>query len=286
MSQIKLSHIVKEQQFKRFVRESFTNAHYRLVAEAYGQLTEADGPINKSQIEDLLLQTIKDLKSKGVVDEVPKDVDLDAMEKDDHENAIEENKQRLSEGATALLAIPGVMSLIGRAINWIYRKRKFSDSELAEYKKRKKQYLKLKRDPRVTDDALHHFEEKYLKGTNVGDWFKHVGHNLHGWLSTPLRFLIAGLIWMYPPNNKTLSWKQAMNKARQSTDIISALLIGGIAGYGVVSSWMHAEGIKASSTVMQALEGLDIAENASAAIDAVRAIDIAELGLELGEDLV
>jgi hypothetical protein len=286
MTQIKLSQIVKEQQFKRYIRESFTNTHYLLVAEAYGQLTEADGPINKNEIEDLLLQTIKDLKSKGVVDEVPKDIDLDAMTKNDYEGAIEENKQRLSEGATVLLAIPGFMSLIGRAINWIYRKRKFSDAELAEYKKRKRQYLKLKRDPRVTDDALHHFEKRYLKGNVVGDWFKHVGHTLHGWLSTPIRYLIAGILWMFPPDNKRYTWTQAMNKARQATDIISALVIGVIAGYGVVQSWMSSEGIKASSSVMQTLESLDVAENASIAIDSIRTIDIAELGLEIGEDLV
>ena len=286
MSQMKLSQIVKEHQFKRFVRESFTNTHYRLVAEALGQITEEDGSINKNEIEDLLLQSIKDLKSKGVVDEVPKDIDLDAMTKNDYEGAVEESKQQISEGSTVVLAIPGVLSLIGRAINWIYRKRKFSDAELAEYKKRKKQYLKLKRDPRVNDKALHHFEEQYLKGTRVGDWFKHAGHALHGWLSTPLRYLIAGLIWMFPPNNKTLSWNQAMNKARQSTDIISALVIGGIAGYGVAHSWMASEGIKASSAVMQALESLDIAENASAAINAVRSIDVAELGLEIGEELI
>lgn len=283
---MKLSQIVKEQQFKRYVRESFTNAHYRLVAEAFGQLTEEESSINKGQIEDLLLQSIKDLKSKGVVDEVPKDIDLDAMAKNDYKDAIEESKQQLNEGVTVLLAIPGAMALIGRVINWVWRKRKFSDAELEEYAKRKKQYLKLKRDPRVSDDALHHFEEKYLSGTKTGDWFKHVGHALHGWLSAPMRYLIAGIIWMYPPDNKKYTWTQAMNKARQMTDIVSAVVLGGLAGAGVAKAWLVKEGIKVSSAVIQAIESFDIAESVTAAINAIKSIDIAELGIEIGENLV
>lgn len=286
MTQIKLSQLVKENQFKRHIRESFTNVHYQLVAEALGQMTEDGSSFSKNQIEDILLQTVKDLKSKGIVNDVPKDIDLSAMEKDDHAKAIDEVKQRLTEGATVLLAIPGILSLLGRAINWIYRKINFSDAALAEYKKRKKQYQKLKRDPRVSDKALHEFEHTYLKNTLVGDWLKNVGHTLHGWLEIPLRFIIAGIMWMFPSDNKSLSWSQCWNKARQLTNTITAIVIGIIAGYGAVTVFLSKTGASLSSSAMAAIEGLDVVQSASSAVSALQTIDVAELTIEIGETLV
>lgn len=273
----------KANQFKSFARKTFTMEHYQLVAEAFGVVNE-EGGINKSQIEDTLLQIVKQLKSKGVVNDVPKDIDIDAMMKNDHENAVTESK-RLNESVTALLAIPGIITLIGRAIDWIYRKAKFTKEEHAEYKKHKKIYKKLKRDRRVSDDALHHYAEKHLNNTKVGGWLKDVGHKLHSWLSIPLRTIIAGLIWMYPPENKTIPFRQAWNKARRATDIIMTFALITIAGYGIAHTYMSEHGITLGKQALSAAEGTDIAVSAEEAISSLQAIDVSELALELGEEI-
>lgn len=282
------SHI---QEFKQFMRSTLTKEDYRILGAGLGLVNEEE--YSEDQTEDLLIQTIKDLASKGTIpkDEIPKDVDIDAMTKDDREGAIKETKQSLNEGATAVLAIPAVLDILGRAIDWVYRKAFKSKEEQEAYNNAKKKYKAMKKDPNVSDEDLHHFYEENLINTKVGGALKKAGHWLHGKFSAPLRVIIAGLQWMYPPENERgKGWSYFWKKSRKMTDIIFSIILIALAGVEVgkeaIEVFKHGtEALSAAKAAIGGAEVGDIGIGGEAILNALKNVDAPAISIETGEEL-
>jgi len=298
MSTIKLTPLLNEiqfesrsKEFKQFLRSTLTTEDYRILGASLGLVNEEE--YSEDQTEDLLMQTLKDLAAKGVVpkDDIPKDIDIDAMTKDDHEGAIKETNRSLNEGITAVLAIPAVLDIIGRAIDWLWRKVFKSKEEQKAYNVAKKKYKAMKKDPNVSDEELHHFFEENLINTKVGGAFKKIGHKLHDLFSTPIRVIVAGLQWMFPPKNeKGKGWRYFWKKSRKMTDIVFSIMLIAIAGFEVgkeaIEVFQHgAEGLSAAKSALAGAELGDIGVSGEAIYNMLKTVDIEALSVEAGEEL-
>ena len=233
MATLKLSPLLKEQQFKLEMRRLLTREDYQMFNEIFAPLHEEE--ISQDETEDLLIKVLQTAyKEEGESEEAPKDIDMDAMFKGDKEKAIQE--VLLKEGAW--IAIPAVVELLGRIIDWIYRKtsKKFSAEDAKAYKEAKKKYKQMKKDGSVSDKELHHFFEENLVQTSIGKYLKNIGHLLHKAFSIPIRVLVAGYWYLAPDQIKSTAeqdkgWKYWWNKARTTTDVLFAILTAAIAGY-------------------------------------------------------
>lgn len=277
-------------EFKKIMRAMLTKEDYRLLGASLGLVNEEE--YSEDQTEDLLMQTLKDLASKGVIpkDEVPKDIDIDAMTKDDVEGAIQETNRPLNEGVTAILAIPAVLDILGRAIDWLWRKIFKNKEEQEAYNTAKKQYKAMKKDPNVSDKELHHFYEENLVNTKVGGALKNAGHWLHGKFATPIRVIVAGLQWMYPPKSeKGKGWSYFWKKSRKMTDIIFALILIALAGPEVFETGkaiFSGEAVSAAKAAIAGSEAGDIGVSGESIYNMLKAIDIEALSVEAGDELI
>lgn len=279
-------------ELKKIMRATLTKEDYRILGASLGLVNEEE--YSEDQTEDLLMQTFKDLASKGVIpkDEIPKDIDIDAMTKDDVEGAIQETRRPLNEGVTAILAIPAILDIIGRAIDWVYRKIFQSKADQEAYNAAKKKYKAMKKDPNVSDEELHHFYEENLINTKVGGALKKAGHWLHGKFSSPIRFIIAGFQWAFPSDSERgKGWSYFWKKSRKMTDIVFSIILIAIAGFEVgkevIEVFKH--GTEALSVAKGALAGAesgDIANSAESIYNMVKAVDVEALSVEAGEELV
>jgi len=298
MSTLKLTPLLNEiqfesrsKEFKQFLRNTLTTEDYRILGASLGLVNEEE--YSEDRTEDLLMQTLKDLAAKGVVpkDEIPKDIDIDAMTKDDHEGAIKETKRSLNEAATAIFAIPAVLDIIGRAIDWVWRKVFKNKEEQKAYNIAKKKYKAMKKDPNVSDEDLHHFYEENLINTKVGGAFKKIGHKIHNLFSKPIRVIIAGLQWMFPPKNeKGKGWSYFWKKSRKMTDIVFSIMLIAIAGFEVgkeaIEVFHHgAEGLTAAKSALAGAELGDIGASGEAIYNMLKTIDLEALSVEAGDEL-
>lgn len=231
--------VVRE--LKKVVPVNEWNSIQSMCASYFG-LTESED-VTDDQIADMLLKASKEIKGLNVKNVKDIDLDLDAMAKGE-EDAIEikkEYKQPLQESLTLalILGAPTILNILAKILDWVYRFFALNKEEKIKYQEEAAAYQyakktgKLPDGTKVTAEDLHKLEDDLFK-SKAGEFIKNLGHKLHDKYVAPIRGLIAGLMWMYKGNKKSMlqCWKEAQRPA----EIIYAVVMLGVAGYGAVHS--------------------------------------------------
>ena len=248
----------------------------KVVSEILG-LTEAEA-VTDDQIAALMQKAAKELKIPNAPDS-PSDieVDADAIEQG-KEDAIElknESKQQLKESLvlSAILAAPTILKLLANIVDWVYRTFTLKGDEKKNYDEEKAAYAyakktgKLPNGTPVDDHKLHDMEDNLYK-SKAGKMILSLGHKLHDLYVKPLRVIIAGLKWM-GGQEKNMSMMEAWKEAKKPAEIIFAIIMIGIAGYGA----FHAiTSIPSAAAAVKSVGGLS--NLATAVIDTTKGGDM------------
>ena len=254
-----------ENQFANFVRETCTSQDWSALRELSNTLREGDEPSDED-LETMLLQIGKELKSAGKIDSIPKAFDADAIEKGE-DGAIVEHKTIITEGLfTILAAAPTLVKLLGKMVDWVIRKFTLSKEEQEAFKEKGKAIKVAKKTGKYNgkDISKHdlHELEKELQNSKAGKVLVKVSHALHKLYVSPLRIVLAGITFMATET----SWKDAWKKSKIPANVLYAIIvivIAGHAAYDVLSNLsstlQHAGGFEhIADVVIEAVEGGDL----------------------------
>ena len=170
-------------------------------------------------------------------------------------------EDKVEEGAIALTAItiagliPPALELIGGLTNKVSRAFKLTDEEKEDYNNLSQQ-IKDEKDSSKKKELKKQRDEKY--GTKVGNWFKDAGHSLHHTYTAPIRKML-NFAGKFAKEGSSLKDKEK-NEIR--ANIIYAVIMAGIAGFGVFSHLGHLKGIASVVTFIadSIKEGVSIAD--------------------------
>lgn len=248
----------------------------RFVSEING-LTEEESAVSDDQIEQLILQAAKELK--GRVKRNPEEINVDALQSGEEGAIKTENQEVIKESLSLALFLgaPTILKLIGKLIDWVYRKFILSKEEKRQWQEAgadlayAKEMGKLPNGKKVSDDEIHHMEEKMYK-SKIGKKLYDVSHSLHDAYIFPLRSVIAGLMWVM---DDKISTSQAWKNAKRAADLIYAVIMIGIAGYGALHSLQSIPSVAAAiSTVggysALATSGIDLSKGADMVLKLIR----------------
>jgi len=249
-------------------------------------LTEAEA-VTDDQLANLIQQAAKELNLPAAKDIKDIEIDQDAMEKG-QEDAIElkkESKQTINEGLTMalILGAPTILKLLANVIDWVYRAFALSDDEKKQYKEDSAAYAYAKKtgktpDGKVVDDHdLHDMEDKLFKSKAAKLVLK-ASHGLHTLYVKPLRALIAGILWVggdpgseQGGKGEGLSMVNAWKRAKKPAEIIYAVIMIGIAGYGAVQA------ISSIPSAVEAVKSIGGIQNlATVVLDATKGGDMSD----------
>jgi len=156
---------------------------------------------------------------------------------------------------TILGLIPPALELIGNLTNSAKRAFKLTDEEKEDYNNLSQQ-IKDEKDSSKKKELKKQRDEKY--GTKVGNWFKDAGHSLHKAYTWPIRKML-NFAGKFAKEGSSLKDKEK-NEIR--ANIIYAVIMAGIAGFGVFSHLGHLKGIASVVTFIadSIKEGVSIAD--------------------------
>ena len=156
---------------------------------------------------------------------------------------------------TILGLIPPALELIGNLTNSAKRAFKLTDEEKEDYNNLSQQ-IKDEKDSSKKKELKKQRDEKY--GTKVGNWFKDAGHSLHKAYTWPIRKML-NFAGKFAKEGSSLKDKEK-NEIR--ANIIYAVIMAGIAGFGVFSHLGHLKGIASVVTFIadSVKEGVSIAD--------------------------
>ena len=240
-----------------------------MIAEFHG-LLEAEA-VTDDQIEQLLIKAAAELKLPK-----PADIDVDAIERgeDDAIQIKKESKKSLNESLTIslILAAPTILKLIANIVDWVYRLFTIKGEEKKKYDQEWDAYGIAKKTGKLPDGTpadehkLHDMQDALYK-SKAGKAILGLAHKLHDFYIGGIRRIIAGLLWMDQDAN--LSMKQAFEKAKKPAEIIFAIVMIGLAGWGAV----HAiTAIPSAAAAVQSAGGL--AQLTTAVIDTTKGGDM------------
>jgi hypothetical protein len=269
-------------ELKRIVPVQEWKSVQKVVLEILG-LTESD-TVTDDQIAALIQKAAKELKVPDAPDS-PSDieVDVDAMEKG-KEDAIElknESKQSLHESLvlSAILAAPTILKLIANIIDWVYKAFTIRGEERKKYDEEKAAFAYAKKTGKlpdgtpVDDHKLHDMENNLYK-SKAGQAILKLAHKLHSLYISPIRAIIAGLKWMYS-QGKNISMLEAWKQAKKPAEIIFAVVMIGIAGFG---AWHAISAIPSAAAVVSSAAAFS--NLATAVIDATKGGDMTVTALK------
>ena len=157
-------------------------------------------------------------------------------------------------GITILGLIPPALKLIGKLTNATSRAFKLTDDEKEDYNLLS---LQIKNSSGDEKEALEkERDEKYE--SKVGNWFKKAGKDLHHMYTAPIRKML-NFAGRFAKEGSSLKDKEK-NEVR--ANIIYAVLMAGIAGFGIWSHIGHLKGIApvAGFIADSVKEGVSIAD--------------------------
>jgi len=164
----------------------------------------------------------------------PKELVAKAKESEG-ENVDEAILSTVLTGITILGLIPPALKLIGKLTNATSRAFKLTDDEKEDYNLLS---LQIKNSSGDEKEALEtERDEKY--GSKVGNWFKDAGTDLHHKYTAPIRKML-NFAGKFAKEGSSLKDKEK-NEVR--ANIIYAVLMAGIAGFGIWSHIGHLKGI-------------------------------------------
>jgi len=205
----------------------------------------------------------------------------------DHEPTDQEKKQVDEELLTLTLTaitiaglIPVALNLVGSVANKANQLVGLNDKEkegLAQFNskiKEKKELIKKldktnhKREQKEAELLKNLEEEKdKLYGTKIGNWAKHAGHDLHHAYTYPIRKMLQMVAWTMAKFGKKKGKLQDEKYREKIANIIYAVTMLGIAGYGIASHIQHltgvgpiittlADGVKAGKSTAEIVQGV------------------------------
>jgi hypothetical protein len=264
-------------ELKRSVPVQEWKSLQRVVNELYG-LTEDSAPTDQ-QIEDLLMKAAKELKASGKLEkDMPTDIDVKKLEKGD-ESGISESKKKLNElgiVATAILAAPTVLELLGKFVEWTYRKIVMTDDEEAQWKKDSEALKAVKKTGKLPDgtkvsEGDIHVMEKKLLSTKAGKVIMKVAHGLHDLYISPLRLIIAGIRYLATDASWLTCWKESKTLANKLYTVIMFAVVGN-ALYHMVPMLMSVTGLSTAALTTIGTGVLDITKGGKLTSDLLKTV--------------
>ena len=157
-------------------------------------------------------------------------------------------------GITILGLIPPALGLLGNITNATSRAFKLTDEEKEDYDKLSNDIKDSSGDEKTA--LKKERDEKY--GSKVGNWFKNAGTGLHHKYTAPIRKML-NFAGKFAEKGSSLKDKEK-NEVR--ANIIYAVLMAGIAGFGIWTHIGHLKGIApvAGFIADSVKEGVSIAE--------------------------
>ena len=164
-------------------------------------------------------------------------------------------------GITILGLIPPALELIGNITNATSRAFKLTDEEKEDYNDLSKK-IKDEKDSSKKKELKKQRDKKY--GSKVGNWFKDAGHSLHHKYTFPIRKLL-NFAGKFAKEGSSLKDKEK-NEIR--ANIIYAVIMAGIAGFGIWSHIGHLKGVANVATFIadSVKEGVSIADTIEGAL--------------------
>ena len=183
----------------------------------------------------------------------PKELVAKAKESEG-ENVDEAILSTVLTGITILGLIPPALGLLGNITNATSRAFKLTDEEKEDYDKLSNDIKDSSGDEKTA--LKKERDEKY--GSKVGNWFKNAGTGLHHKYTAPIRKML-NFAGKFAEKGSSLKDKEK-NEVR--ANIIYAVLMAGIAGFGIWTHIGHLKGIApvAGFIADSVKEGVSIAE--------------------------
>ena len=222
---------------------------------AEGRLYENENVISEISDADIVKAVAK------AADISPKE--LVAKAKEDENSEV--NESAILTGITVLGLIPPALELLGVLTNKVSRAFKLTDEEKEDYNNLSKQ-IKDETDASKKKELKKQRDEKY--GSKVGNWFKDAGHSLHHIYTAPIRKML-NFAGKFAKEGSSLKDKEK-NEIR--ANIIYAVIMASIAGYGIFSHIGHLKGVANVATFIadSIKEGVSIADAIEGALQLVK----------------
>lgn len=235
---------------KDYYYESINKKDLQLIQEFFSKpIYENENIISEISDADIIKAVAK------VADVSPKELVAKAKEDKVEESVV-------LTGITILGLIPPALELIGGLTNKVSRAFKLTDEEKEDYNDLwKKMYDE--KDSSKKKELKKEIDKKY--GSKVGNWFKNAGHSLHHTYTAPIRKML-NFAGRFAKEGSSLKDKEK-NEIR--ANIIYAVIMAGIAGFGVWSHIGHLKGIAplVSFIADAAKEGISIADTIEGAFE-------------------
>ena len=203
---------------------------------------------------------ISEISDTDIIKAVAKAADVQPKElvakakESEGENVDEAILSTVLTGITILGLIPPALGLLGNITNATSRAFKLTDEEKEDYDKLSNDIKDSSGDEKTA--LKKERDEKY--GSKVGNWFKNAGTGLHHKYTAPIRKML-NFAGKFAEKGSSLKDKEK-NEVR--ANIIYAVLMAGIAGFGIWTHIGHLKGIApvAGFIADSVKEGVSIAE--------------------------
>ena len=203
---------------------------------------------------------ISEISDTDIIKAVAKAADVSPKElvakakESEGENVDEAILSTVLTGITILGLIPPALGLLGNITNATSRAFKLTDEEKEDYDKLSNDIKDSSGDEKTA--LKKERDEKY--GSKVGNWFKNAGTGLHHKYTAPIRKML-NFAGKFAEKGSSLKDKEK-NEVR--ANIIYAVLMAGIAGFGIWTHIGHLKGIApvAGFIADSVKEGVSIAE--------------------------
>ena len=203
---------------------------------------------------------ISEISDTDIIKAVAKAADVSPKElvakakESEGENVDEAILSTVLTGITILGLIPPALGLLGNITNATSRAFKLTDEEKEDYDKLSNDIKDSSGDEKTA--LKKERDEEY--GSKVGNWFKNAGTGLHHKYTAPIRKML-NFAGKFAEKGSSLKDKEK-NEVR--ANIIYAVLMAGIAGFGIWTHIGHLKGIApvAGFIADSVKEGVSIAE--------------------------
>jgi hypothetical protein len=228
---------------KDYYYESTNKKDLQLIQEFFSKpIYENENIISEISDADIIKAVAK------VADVSPKELVAKAKEDKVEESVV-------LTGITVLGLIPPALELIGNLTNSISQSYKLTGEEKEDYNDLWKKYYDEK-DSSKKKELKKEIDEKY--GSKLGNWLKNTGHKWHKAYTWPIRKML-NFAGKFAKEGSSLKDKEK-NEIR--ANIIYAVIMAGIAGFGIWSHIGHLKGIAPVATFIadSVKEGISITD--------------------------
>ena len=218
---------------------------------------ESEKLFHKEDLNENIISEISDadiVKAVAIAADVsPKELVAKAKESEG-ENVDEAVLTTVLTAITIAGLIPPALNLLGNITNATSRAFKLTDEEKEDYDRLSREIKDASGDKKVA--LKKELDEKY--GSKVGNWFKNAGTGLHHKYTSPIRKML-NFAGKFAKEGSSLKDKEK-NEVR--ANIIYAVLMAGVAGFGIWTHIGHLKGIApvAGFIADSVKEGVSIAD--------------------------